>query len=291
MDLDLRKVRYFVAVAERLHFGRAAEDLLIAQPALSRQIRALERELGAELFVRDSHRVHLTAAGERLLGDARPLLAAAAAARRRAGRAAHAAGRLVVGFRSGIRVTGAIRGFGAAHPDVAVEVRRVDWDDQAAAVLDGRVDVAYVRLPVVEPGLDLTPLYGEPRMAALPAGHPLAARTELTAAQCAAQTEILHLCTNTGASGPRQPPAVRTVEEKLEYVAAGRGLTYLPRSTALLHRRPDVVYRPVTDLPPDEVALARPAGEAGRLAAAFTAAALRAAAEEHPGRDAPLSRS
>ncbi|WUH94846.1 LysR substrate-binding domain-containing protein [Streptomyces sp. NBC_00433] len=276
MDLDLRKLRYFVAVAERLHFGRAAEDLLIAQPALSRQIRALEKELRAELFVRDSHRVALTAAGRQLLDDAGPLLAAADAARRRVGRVAQGAGRLVVGFRTGIRVTEAVRAFGAAHPGVSVEVRRLEWDDQAEAVLDGRVDVAYVRLPVVEPGLALTPLYGEPRMAALPAGHPLAARERLTAADLAAQTEILHLCVNPEAADPRQPSAVRTVEEKLEYVAAGRGVTCLPRSAALLHRRPDVVYRPVADLPQDQVALARPARRPAPLAAAFAAAALRA---------------
>jgi DNA-binding transcriptional LysR family regulator len=286
VDLDLRKVRYFVAVAERLHFSRAAEDLLIAQPALSRQIRALERELHAELFVRDSHRVALTAAGRRLLADAGPLLAAADAARRRAGRAAdEGAGTLVVGFRSGIRVTGAVRDFGAAHPAVTVQVRRLDFDDQAAAVLEGRVDVAYVRLPVLEGGLDLTPLYGEPRMAALPAGHPLAAEAELTVARCAAHTEILHLCGNPAAGGGPGLPAVRTVEEKLEYVAAGRGLTFLPRSTALLHHRPDVVYRPVADAPRDEVALARPAGPPPALVAAFTAAAVRTAQAADPDAD------
>jgi DNA-binding transcriptional LysR family regulator len=283
VDLDLRKVRYFLAVAERLHFGRAAEDLLIAQPALSRQIRALERELHAELFVRDSRRVELTDAGRRLLADAGPLLAAADAARRRVARAAEEGpGRLVVGFRSGVRVTGAVRALAAARPGVTVDVRRLDWDDQGAAVLDGRVDLAYVRLPVLEPGLDLTPLYGEQRMAALPADHPLAGAAELTLAQCAAHTEILHLCGNTGAADPRQPSAVRTVEEKLEYVAAGRGLTFLPRSTALLHRRPDVVYRPVADAPRDEVALARPAGPPPPLVAAFTAAALRAAEDTEP---------
>jgi DNA-binding transcriptional LysR family regulator len=277
VDLDLRKLRYFVAVAERLHFSRAAEDLLIAQPALSRQIRALEKELGTELFVRDSRRVALTPAGRQLLDDARPLLASADAARRRVARVAEGAGRLVVGFRTGIRVTDAVRAFGADHPAVTVEVRRVEWDDQAEAVLDGRVDLAYVRLPVLEPGLRLTPLYGEPRMAALPAGHPLAAREQLTAAEFGAQTEILHLCGNTEAAGPGQVSAVRTVEEKLEYVAAGRGVTCLPRSAALLHRRPDVVYRPVADLPPDQVALARPAGRRSALADAFTAAARRTA--------------
>lgn len=83
MDLDLRKLRYFVAVASQLHFGRAADDLHIAQPVLSRQIRALEHDLGASLFMRDSHGVTLTEAGKQLLADAGPLLASAHAARRR----------------------------------------------------------------------------------------------------------------------------------------------------------------------------------------------------------------
>src|SRR3954447_18147056 len=83
MDVDLRKIRYFVAVADNLHFRRAAEDLHIAQPALSRSIGALERELGTQLFVRDKRSVILTSAGRQLLDDAVPLLAAADATRRR----------------------------------------------------------------------------------------------------------------------------------------------------------------------------------------------------------------
>ena len=275
MDLDLRKVRYFVAVAERLHFSRAAEELLIAQPALSRQIRALEKDLGTALFVRDSHGVELTDAGRRLLDDARPLLAAADAARRRVEQAARGEDTLVVGFRAGIRVTDAVRAFSASHPGTRVEVRRVEWDDQADAVRDGRVDLAFVRLPVTGPGLDVSPLYSEPRMAALPAAHPLAARDRVTRAELAAQAEILHLCTNPEPGGPPPVSAVRTVEEKLEYVAAGRGITYLPLSATLLYRRADVVYLPVSDLPPDEVALATAAGRPSRLAGAFAAAARR----------------
>jgi len=277
VDLDLRKVRYFVAVAERLHFSRAAEELLIAQPALSRQIRALEKDLGTALFVRDSHGVELTEAGRRLLEDARPLLAAADAARRRVDRAARGEGAVVVGFRAGIRVTDAVRAFSASHPGIRVEVRRVEWDDQADAVRDGRVDLAFVRLPVTGPGLDVRPLYREPRMAALPAGHPLAARDAVTRADLAAQAEILHLCANPEPGGARPLSAVRTVEEKLEYVAAGRGITYLPLSATLLYGRPDVVYRPVTDLPPDEVALATAAGRTSRAAGAFAETVLRTA--------------
>lgn len=282
MDLDLRKVRYFVAVAERLHFGRAAEELLIAQPALSRQIRALEKELRTELFRRDSHRVTLTDSGRQLLEDAKPLLAAADAARRRVDRAARAPRTVVVGFRAGIRVTGAVRAFTARHPEVTVEVRRVEWDDQAEAILDGRVDLAYVRAPIAADGLSVQPLFTEPRMAALPAGHPLADRPALTTADLAAHAEVLHLCVRTGtdAAGSPAPSAVRTVEEKLEYVAAGRGITYLPLSATLLYRRPDVVYRPVADLPPDQVALAFAAtARPAPLVSAFAAVARAEAAD------------
>src|ERR1700710_160245 len=99
MDLDLRKLRYFVAVGNTLHFGRAADELHIAQPVLSRQIRALEKELGAPLLTRDSHGVGLTDAGRQLLADAGPLLASAQAARRRVTAAARGSQRLMVGFR------------------------------------------------------------------------------------------------------------------------------------------------------------------------------------------------
>ena len=109
MDLDLRKVRYFVAVADRLHLGRAADELHIAQPALSRQIRALEKDLGTPLLTRDSHGVALTDAGRQLLTDAGPLLASTHAVRRRVTVAARGSRRIMVGFRAGIAVAPAIQ--------------------------------------------------------------------------------------------------------------------------------------------------------------------------------------
>src|ERR1700760_3797543 len=123
MDLDLRKLRYFVAVAGRLHFGRAADDLHIAQPALSRQIRALEDDLGTPLFTRNRHGVALTDAGRQLLTDAGPLLASAQAVRRRVTVAARGSRRLMVGFRAGITVAPAVEQFAARHPDVLVNVQ------------------------------------------------------------------------------------------------------------------------------------------------------------------------
>src|ERR1700710_2397839 len=162
MDLDLRKLRYFVAVAESLHFGRAADELHIAQPALSRQIRALEHDLGTPLLVRDSHGVALTDAGRQLLTDAGPLLASTHAVRHRVTVAARGSRRLMVGFRAGIAVAPAVQQFATRHPDVLVDVQRIEGDDQAPMLLDGRIDVAYIRLPIDETGLRVTPVYTEP---------------------------------------------------------------------------------------------------------------------------------
>lgn len=182
MDLDLRKVRYFVAVAELLHFGRAAEQLHIAQPVLSRQIRALEKDLDTTLFERDSHGVTLTTGGLQLLDDGRALLASADATRRRVQRSARGPHRLVVGFRAGIVVTHTVRAYGAAHPGIEVRARRVEWDDQERLILDGTVDLAYLRRPIREEGLTLLPLFAEPRVAMLPGDHRLAGKQDLVRA-------------------------------------------------------------------------------------------------------------
>ncbi|WP_426503818.1 LysR family transcriptional regulator [Dactylosporangium sp. McL0621] len=192
MDLDLRKLRYFVAVAEHLHFGRAARALHVAQPMLSRQIRVFEQELHAELFVRDRHGVALTPAGAELLEAGRPLLAGAAAARRRVATAARGAGAFTVAFMPGLVVTGAVRALEEAHPGLVVGVVRTYWDEQSEVLRDGRADVSYVRLPVATDGLRLEPLAAEPRVVVLPAGHPLAGRVEPAAAhaeQVAAHAE------------------------------------------------------------------------------------------------------
>src|SRR5690348_9418607 len=146
-DVDLRKLRYFVAVAERLHFGRAAEALHIAQPVLSRQIKALEGELKVQLFVRDKRATELTPAGRQLLADAGPLLANADALRRRVARAARGPGSFTVGFMPGLIVTAAVRAMLGRHPQLTVNVLRTSWDDQTEVLHDGRVDVSYVRCP------------------------------------------------------------------------------------------------------------------------------------------------
>jgi len=258
MDLDLRKVRYFVAVADRLHFGRAADELHIAQPVLSRQIRALEHDLGTPLLIRDSHGVALTDAGRQLLTDAGPLLASAHAVRRRVTEAARGR-RLMVGFRAGVTATAAVREFAIRYPDVIVDVQRIESDDQATMLLDGRIDIAYVRLPIDEIGLRVTPLYTEPRVAVLPAGHRLAGKEQITEADLAGESLLWHPATSTQPTKRSHPNAgylVRGVDETLEHVAAGRGISFLARSVTVFYSHPEVSYVPVTDLAPDQVCLA-----------------------------------
>jgi DNA-binding transcriptional LysR family regulator len=276
VDLDLRKLRYFAAVAERLHFGRAADELHIAQPVLSRQIRALEHDLGALLFTRDSHGVELTEAGRQLLADTGPLLASAQAVRRRVAVAARERRRLVVGFRLGIVVTHAVRAFGVTHPDVIVDVQRMEWDDQAALLLDGRVDVGYVRLPIDDAGLRVTPLYTEPRVVVLPSDHRLAGKDMVTEDELAGEPLIWHADPHlqpTRRPHPTSGHYVRGVEEKLEHVAAGRGISFLPRSATGFYSRPDISYVPIPELAPDQVCLAVAESRDSALVADFVAAA------------------
>src|SRR5580692_12833493 len=147
MDLDLRKVRYFVAVAEELNFGRAAERLHIAQPVLSRQIRALEKELHAQLFVRDSSGTQLTRAGTQLLADASLLLAGADAARRHVAQAARGTSAFTVGFMPGLTVTEPVLALSAAHPALLVGVLRPTYPNQAPVFPEGRADTGYTGMP------------------------------------------------------------------------------------------------------------------------------------------------
>ncbi|HEX3813687.1 MAG TPA: LysR substrate-binding domain-containing protein [Mycobacteriales bacterium] len=289
MDVDLRKLRYFVAVAEELNFGRAAERLHIAQPVLSRQIRALEQELHAQLFTRTTRATELTPAGRQLLEDSGPLLAGAAALRRRVQLAARGRATFTIGFMPGLTVTADARTLADRHPGLSVEVQRTSWTDQIEVVHDGQVDVSVVRLPVPGKGLRLQPLFTEPRVVALPASHRLAGKDTVDISDLAADRLLqdpdavpewrdIAIETDDAAS----PPEVRTVEEKLEYVAAGTGIVFLPLSTAAFYTRPDVTYAAVSDLGPSEVALAWSSARRSALVREFVEIAMTGALSRAP---------
>jgi DNA-binding transcriptional LysR family regulator len=266
-DISLRRLRYFVTVAEELNFGRAAARLHVAQPVLSRQVAVLERELGVTLFERSARGTALSAAGRALLEDARAVLAGAGTLQRRAARLARGGSRLAVGFMPGLVVSPLVSLLAERFPGLDLEMVRTSWDDQVTMLHDGRIDLSLVRLPAALDGLSTAPLLSEPRVAALPASHPLAGQAALSLADLAAldllqdpaavpewRTERLRRgLTPAPASDAPHP---RAVEEKLEHVAAGRGVAVLPASTARFYQRPDVTYRPVTGLAPNEVVLA-----------------------------------
>jgi DNA-binding transcriptional LysR family regulator len=278
-DLDLRKIRYFLALAKHLNYSRAAEELHIAQPVLSRQIRALEQELRVPLFVRDHRGTQLTKAGEQLLEDAPALIEQAGAVQRRINRAARGTNSFVVGFMPGLIVTGPVQALRAAHPTLSVEVLRTSWDDQVAVILDARVDVGLIRLPVMQRGLRVERLFSEPRMVMLPIEHRLAGKDEVSITDFAdehllqdpdAVPEWRDIATELRQRfAQRARPHLRTVEEKLEHVASGQGISILPASTAGFYRRPDVTGVHVADLAPNQVCLAWQSGRRSKLVNEF----------------------
>jgi DNA-binding transcriptional LysR family regulator len=265
MDLDLRRLRYFVTVAEELSFIRAAQLLHMTQPALSRQISALERELDAQLFERDRRGTALTPAGQQLLEDAVPLLAAASALERRTRLAGREPARFAIGFMPGTNATPIIREFAKRAPYLSVDVVFTSVTDQVDFLIDGRVDVCFVRLPLAEDTFRVFPLFPEPRVAAVPASHPVAGSPAIEIKQ----VFDLPLLQDPGevpewqgAIAELQPPLVSdrqhrpTIEENLERVALGTGVLVLPAGIADFYRRTDISYVPLQDVAACMVALA-----------------------------------
>jgi len=265
--MELRHLRYFVAVAEELHFGRAAERLRIAQPPLSRQIRDLERELGTPLFERVPRGVELTAAGRAFLPEARLTLAQAERAQRSAQRAARGeTGRLRVGFVEAATHSGIlpdVLSFFRAHlPSVGLSLFELYALRQAEAFQDGRIDVGLLHSPPLDAArwLRVEPFYREPVILAVSKVHPLAARARLTLGALAEESfvsfprvvapemydEIIARCRAAGFS-PRIVQEATGWHTLASLVSAGVGIGFVPRSIAEFEQA-GVVYRPVRGL-------------------------------------------
>ncbi|MEU6540544.1 LysR substrate-binding domain-containing protein [Streptomyces sp. NPDC047000] len=274
MDVHGRDLRYFAAVAEELHFTRAAERLYVSQPALSKQIRMLEKQVGVALFERDRREVRLSEAGAALLPHVHRLLAEWDAAQEAVARVvADSSAVLVVGMstspgRGG--VLPAIRSrFTAARPDARLRLRQVAWDDPTAGLADGTCDAAFVWLPLPDPDrYRWTVVAEEPRLVAMARTHPLADRDTVDFADLleepflalpdsAGPLRDYWLATDARGGRPARIGAeVASTEETYEALAAGLGVVLLAAGNAPLITLGGVVTRPVTGISPSRFALA-----------------------------------
>jgi DNA-binding transcriptional LysR family regulator len=259
--MELRHLRYFVAVAEELHFGRAARQLHIVQPALSKQISLLESELGVRLLQRSRRRVELTGAGQAFLADARRVLAQADLAVEHAAAAARGeTGVLVVGFippALNSVLPAALGRYRERYPGVRLVLRESTNRSAVAGVLAERIHISFVRVPFGDCDLDSDVVYEEPVILALPGGHPLAAwevvplaalRDEDFVMIPRSQEPELHdyylaLCADAGFS-PRMVHEASTTLVAVGLVASGVGVAFVPASTAVMARG-GVAYRPL----------------------------------------------
>jgi DNA-binding transcriptional LysR family regulator len=257
--MELRHLRYFIAVAEHLHFSRAAESLHIAQPPLSQQIQSLENELGVPLFIRTKRSVQLTPAGKAFLGEAKKVIAqtehAIAAAHQ-----AHSGilGQLDIGF-VGTAIAEVIpailKAFRARYPLVEITLQNLVTTEQVQGLREGQIQVGILHPPLLDASLHLEIIRREPLVVALPADHALAGQEQIALAQLYEETfvmyprawnpglfdQIMSLCQNAGFH-------MRLGQEALGWqsitslVAAGFGVSIVPASSQLL-RNAGVAYR------------------------------------------------
>ncbi|MBO2460751.1 LysR family transcriptional regulator [Actinomadura violacea] len=266
MDVSVRSLRYFVAVAEELHFTRAAERLRIAQPALSKAVRRMEQEMGVTLFERSRQGVALTGAGRSLLPVARGVLGDLDSWLAGVRRARDAASRVLrVEYHSGMdgeTIEPVIARFARLRPGWRADLRVGDWRDPAGGVLEGRVHAAFIPLPVPgQENLDVEVLRREPRRVALHAGHPLAARDtvrlddlrdERFVALPASSGPLREFWLAAAEFGrtPAIGAEVANSEDWLQAVQSGRGVAMITESSARVYARPGIVYRPVEGVAP-----------------------------------------
>lgn len=260
---ELRHLRYFVAVAEELHFGRAAERLGIAQPPLSQQVQALERALGVTLLERSRRHVALTPAGDAFLSSARRLLDDARLAAETARRTARGeTGAITVAFAASVMFLALpriIRRFRDQFPSVHLELRELATGPQLAALRTGDLDVGFLRHPPTDPALFTETVMTEPLLIAVSRRDPLASRRRLALSELAQRDFVLFpadlapglhaqvtaLCANAGFI-----PHVRQVSRELyttvSLVEAGMGVTIIPASVRKMGWR-GVKYFPIRD--------------------------------------------
>ncbi|WP_371552072.1 LysR family transcriptional regulator [Streptomyces sp. NBC_00554] len=280
--MELRTLRYFVAVAEELHFGRAATRLHMSQPPLSRAIKQLETDVGATLLHRSAAGVTLTAAGAALLDEARTLLDQAEQARVRVAAAAGASA-ITVGILGDSTDPGATRlaaAYRRRHPGVEVRIRDTDLTDPTCGLRAGLVDVALTRGPFDETGLTVHELRADPVGAVLRADDPLAGRDHLQLADLADRrwfqfpegTDPVWRSYWNGGE-PREGPVVRAVQECLQAVLWNGTVGMTPLGHEPFEQ---LAVVPLTDMAPSRVVVAWNEGDANPLIRSFVQIATAA---------------
>ena len=265
--MELRHLRYFAAVSEHLHFGRAAEHLHISQPPLTRQIQQLEEALGVTLFARNNRRVELTAAGHLLLTEAKPLLAQFDGLKHRVGEsAAGRVGKLAIGFISVADyhvLPSLLREFQSRYPHVVLSLREATTDMQLDALRDGAIDIGIVLAPLNDSSLQFQPLFQEELVAVLPANFDLRDRAKPISVKALADQPFvmfprhsapgLHdaitgACDRAGFA-PRVAQEAIQMQTIISLVSVGMGVALVPASLTNLGRA-GVIYRPLKEKSP-----------------------------------------
>jgi DNA-binding transcriptional LysR family regulator len=280
--METRELRYFVAVAEELHFSRAAARLGIAQPPLSRAISQLERRMGGPLLERNSRGVSLTDAGRVLLAEARAALDAVDAADRRTRRAMVSGDEpgLVLVSKAGAStelLTKLLDAYAAEPGSVKVEVTLCGIGEQGPQLRDGRADVALLHRPFDSTdGLDSEDLLTEGQVAVLPSGHPWATRSHLRLADLDEIPDVPPMrWPSGGGTFPDGPgPEIRDSTQLYQLIALGRAYTVLPES-ARAERHHGVATVPVLDAPEVTTVIAWPQHSCSLALATLVQTAIR----------------
>ncbi|MEV6640419.1 LysR family transcriptional regulator [Amycolatopsis sp. NPDC051371] len=264
--MELRQLKYFVTVAEELHFGRAAERLHIVQPAVSQQIRRLERSLGVSLFARSTRSVVLTEAGQRFLPHARAVLAAAERASDSVSefRSAESLVRLGTSEGLGDRLDVLLGAFARLAPSASLELVHAPTSQRLQRVRDGSLSATIVRGSWPSSGLDFTPLWMDEVLVALPASHPLASASEVSFASLASLPvrlsspsrnqplyDLVLACCREAGFEPVLGTEFTTAQDTLGTLGFGRPhWTVFYRAHANLLPIPGVVFRPLVEPTP-----------------------------------------
>ena len=290
MDLNIRQLRYFVTVAEELHFSRAAARLFVAQQSLSNQIRQLEECVGATLLRRTTRNVELTPAGELFLAETRQALAAldrAVIGAREIQRGP--ADTLSLGFMVSTALeltTGILTEFARRYPNIRVDLHEYPYADPSVGLASGAVDVGFVRMPITLPEARFETLFIEPRAIAVSITHPLAQRERVSVAEILDEPTIAPRCSDPAWTSfwmledyRHGAPAnvafhTATLLEELETVTLQPYVIITAMASARYASRPGVRFIPIDDIPGSELALGWRADRDSELVQAFVRTAL-----------------